>query len=150
MKHNKMNTKNKPCEPARNYSYFSCIMKKVVTRTGCKPFWMTMIKFDLPPCSNYSMLNKYYKLSDEMLMMDEKTLYQIYQCLKPCSFMEYKVNLTIHIHQHKLFVQIITDRSETFPDTHPNEHHSPLLHVLQSQNYHRKRTRRLPDHLLHC
>ena len=91
MIHNKLNTKKNPCEPASNYSYFSCIMKKIVIKTNCRPFWMTMLNSDLPPCSNYSMLKKYYKMSDDLLLMDEKTLYETYQCLKPCSFMEYKV-----------------------------------------------------------
>ena len=91
IKHNKMNTKKNPCEPASDYSYFSCIMQKMVKRTNCKPFWMTMINSDLAPCKNYSMLRKYFEMSNELNMMDEKTLYDTYQCLKPCSFMEYKV-----------------------------------------------------------
>ena len=86
-----MNTKKNPCEPASDYSYFSCIMQKMVKRTNCKPFWMTMINSDSAPCTNYSMLRKYFEMSNELNMMDEKTLYDTYQCLKPCSFMEYKV-----------------------------------------------------------
>ena len=89
-----MSTEKNPCEPASNYSYFSCIMEKVIKRTNCRPFWMTMIAPDLPPCENYS---TYFKMSDELNKMDEKTLYATYQCLKPCSFMEYKVIIRTHV-----------------------------------------------------
>ena len=52
---------------------------------------MNMINSALAPCTNYSMLKKYFHMQNEISIMDEKTLYDTYQCLKPCSFMEYKV-----------------------------------------------------------
>ena len=43
IKHNKLNTKRNPCEPAKEYKYFDCIMQKTIERLGCKPFWVDMI-----------------------------------------------------------------------------------------------------------
>ena len=99
-----MNTENNPCESDINYSYFSCIMQKVMRRANCKPFWMTMISSALPQCSSYSMLRNFYNMSNELRMMDEKTLFDTYQCLKPCSFMEYKVDFSKIVHRAQYFI----------------------------------------------
>ena len=70
-------------------------------------------------------------MSDELNKMDEKTLFATYQCLKPCSFMEYKVIIKTWLDRSK-HMKIIADRSAACPDAHYIEHHSPLLYVLQS------------------
>ena len=97
IKHIKLNTERNPCQPAEDYKYFDCIMLKTLHSLGCKPFWMNMIKSDLPLCSNYSSLSKYFVTTADIVSMDEKTLFEEFKCLKPCSFMEYQVKALLEI-----------------------------------------------------
>ena len=95
IKHHKLNTKRNPCEPAKEYKYFDCIIQKTLQSLGCKPFWLDMIESELPLCSNYSSLSKYRLMTNELLNMDERTLFEKFKCLKPCSFMEYQVSFKL-------------------------------------------------------
>ncbi len=82
--------KRSPCEQTHPYDFNSCIDNKIATMIGCKPFWLPK-KDGLKNCTDVRQLNAFLDKVRETQGMDDDTLFNHYQCLKPCSYMEYKV-----------------------------------------------------------
>ena len=67
----------------------------MISKIGCQPYWLDHIKTDFENCSKASQLQSFlmkmgllYQISTEKELTDE------YECLKPCNYMEYKVDMT--------------------------------------------------------
>ena len=86
-----MNRKEKPCEESSNYNYGDCINEQVMLYIGCQPYWFYKSGIPLPKCSNFSQYNSFLSEYQSMMKLDFDSLYKKFQCLKPCTFMEYKV-----------------------------------------------------------
>ena len=85
-----MNTVSRPCEPSPDYVYYKCLEEKISQKIGCKPYW---IKLDsnLETCKELKNIENYLLKLRESIGMDEQTIYEAYNCLKPCTYIEYKV-----------------------------------------------------------
>ena len=85
-----MNTADRPCEPSPGYVYHNCLEEKISQKIGCKPYW---IKLDsnLETCKDLKNMETYLLKLRESIGMDEQTIYEAYNCLKPCTYIEYKV-----------------------------------------------------------
>ena len=86
-----MNMKSSPCEQTHSYDFNSCIDDKIATMIGCKPFWVSENSNGLQNCTDVRQLSAFLDKVRETQGMDDGTLFNHYQCLKPCSYMEYKV-----------------------------------------------------------
>ena len=65
-------------------------------KIGCKPYW---IKLDsnLETCKELKNIGNYLLKLRESIGMDEQTIYEAYNCLKPCTYIEYKVGGQIDV-----------------------------------------------------
>ena len=86
-----MNMKGSQCEQSQPYNFDSCINGKIAIMIGCKPFWVTENINGLQNCTDARQLSAYLDKVRLAQGMDDNTLYNHFQCLKPCSYVEYKV-----------------------------------------------------------
>ena len=86
-----MNRKDKPCEESPDYNYADCIHKQVMVDVGCQPYWFYKPDISVPKCSNSSQYISFLSSYRVMMILDVDNLYRKYKCLKPCTYMEYKV-----------------------------------------------------------
>ena len=92
-----MNTVSRPCEPSPDYVYHKCLEQKISQKIGCKPYWIHLDS-TLETCKELvNMVNYLLKLR-ESIGMDEQTIYEAYSCLKPCTYIEYKVSEHSDLH----------------------------------------------------
>ena len=83
-----------PCEESLDYNFQNCIFTEMISNVGCKPYWMDHIQTDKENCSEASQLDKFLEyLGDLTKMSTEEELTEKYNCLKPCIYMEYKVDI---------------------------------------------------------
>lgn len=88
-----MNTERNPCEESEDYKYFNCIIKRIMSIIGCRPYWLPFIRTELDNCTDASKVDEFLKLMSKVEdIPNEKELFAEYKCLKPCNFMEYKVS----------------------------------------------------------
>ena len=85
-----MNTMKSPCEPCPDYVYQHCVLERIAQKIGCKPFWLKQ-DINLDTCQEPRNMKSYLSKLRESLGMDEQTIYEEYKCLKPCTYIEYKV-----------------------------------------------------------
>ena len=65
-----------------------------MSKVGCRPYWLslTFISTEVDNCTNATQLVQFLKLMSKVEdVANEKELYAGYKCLRPCTFMEYKV-----------------------------------------------------------
>ena len=87
----KLSRESSPCEPSEDYDFNSCVINGIVKNLGCKPFWILKNPNRLTNCTEAKDLTRYLHELKSTGHMDEKSLLDRYSCLKPCSYMEYKV-----------------------------------------------------------
>ena len=85
-----MNTAKNPCEPSPAYVYQHCLEERISEKIGCKPYWIELDN-NLETCKEPKNMGLYLQHLRESLGMDEQTIYEKYNCLKPCTYIEYKV-----------------------------------------------------------
>ena len=93
IKHILLNTEENPCESAANYNVLSCVEKKLISRTGCRPPWINSSS-TVRMCSyedDSSSLRTFMELVSDVTFMGTQRLYSNYGCLRPCTYFEYKV-----------------------------------------------------------
>ena len=96
--HYDVSTIKNPCEESLDYNFQNCIYTKMISKIGCQPYWLDYINTDVANCSNASHLDdSLQKMGDLIQISTEKELTDEYKCLKPCNYMEYKVNMTVII-----------------------------------------------------
>ena len=93
IRHEKLNLPSNPCEPDPDYSMADCIEESIITKAGCQPHRGKVSVEGLPVCNNKSMLSQYDEEFFEMVDLSRKELFDISNCIMPCSFMEYKVSI---------------------------------------------------------
>ena len=63
-----------------------------MSKVGCQPYWLDYINTDIVNCTKSSQLEDFLKhMTKIVLISTEKELKDDYDCLKPCTYMEYKV-----------------------------------------------------------
>ena len=83
---------NNPCEDSFDYNFQNCIYNKMISNVGCQPYWLDFIHTDVENCSEASQMDKFLEyMGDLNTISTEEELIENYNCLKPCTFMEYKV-----------------------------------------------------------
>ena len=60
IRHEKLNTKTKPCEPSSDYNFSDCVEKSILTKAGCQPPWRKVTIEEMPLCDNATLLLKYH------------------------------------------------------------------------------------------
>ena len=91
IKHIKMNRKDNQCEEAPNYDFADCLNNKIMFDVGCQPFWLHKSTINLNMCSNLSEYVNFISKYNKMTTLGPDIIKHRYKCLKPCSYMEYKV-----------------------------------------------------------
>ena len=86
-----MNRKDNQCEESTTYSFVGCLKNKIMFDVGCQPFWLHKSTINLDMCSNLSQYINFISQYNEMTMLSPDIINDRYKCLKPCSYMEYKV-----------------------------------------------------------
>ena len=89
----KLSRKSSPCEPSEDYDFNACIHDKIAKIIGCKPFWKPKNPNGLANCTEVNELSRYLYELKTTGHMDEQSLLDHYSCLKPCSYMEYQVDI---------------------------------------------------------
>ena len=69
----------------------------VVRGAGCQPHWRRFNFTGIPICDNFDLLNKYGKRSEKITSMEGNRVIEATECLRPCTFMEYKVNVKCNV-----------------------------------------------------
>ena len=87
----KLSRQSSPCEPSEDYDFNSCVNNGIAKNLGCKPFWILKNPNRLTNCTEAKDITRYLHELKSTSHMDEKSLLDRYSCLKPCSYMEYKV-----------------------------------------------------------
>ena len=62
---------------------------------GCQPPWRRFSVEGLPLCDNSNLLTRYGNEYDRVTQMVKNELIEETKCMAPCTFMEYKVDITI-------------------------------------------------------
>ena len=95
IKHKKLNRQSNQCEESENYNFAGCINEKLMLNVGCQPHWFYKPEINLTLCSNFSQLNAFVHNYAQILSLIPEDINDNLGCLKPCTYMEYKVNLTL-------------------------------------------------------
>ena len=107
IKHITLNTKENPCESTASYNVLSCVEKKLISKTGCRPPW-TDSSSTVRLCSyenDLKAIRQFMALMSNITFMGTQRLYTEYGCMRPCTYFEYKVT--------KLFItRIMTSLSQ--------------------------------------
>ena len=94
MRHKKLNNVDSPCHPSPDYHFAQCVHKSIVLKTGCQPHWRYFTVDGVPTCDNLSMLQNYQRILFNITYnMDSEDVFQATNCLRPCTFLEYKVSV---------------------------------------------------------
>ena len=91
LRHQLLNTKRSPCVSSENYNFGKCIERKIASLAGCRPKWIKYLETNSPVCKNQSQNMNYFIQMDYIYSLDKIQLRNESGCLRPCSFMEYKV-----------------------------------------------------------
>ena len=94
IKHYTLNTEEDPCESAAHYNVLSCVEKELISRTGCRPPWISSSS-TVRICSyedDSGLLRHYLALMSDVTFMGTERLYTEYSCMRPCTYLEYKVS----------------------------------------------------------
>ena len=89
-----LKTEENPCESTVNYNVLSCVEKKLISETKCRPPWINSTS-TVRMCSyedDSSSLRTFMELMSDVTFMGTQRLYSKYGCLRPCTYLEYKVN----------------------------------------------------------
>ena len=89
VQHTTLNTEQSPCLESEDYSYASCINRKVSETIGCRSFWTNYS--GVPVCSDLEQYSRYVDEYDRLVNLEKNKLRQETGCLLPCSYMEYSV-----------------------------------------------------------
>ena len=94
IQHIKLNTISTPCVDSLDYNFQNCVYAKMISKVGCRPYWMDYFQTDLKNCTEASDLDLFIEYMEELnsISTDEELL-EKYNCIKPCIYMEYKVHI---------------------------------------------------------
>ena len=93
IRHEKLNSSDKPCDPSPEYSLAECLDRSLIIKAGCQPPWRRVSVDDFPVCHNWTMLDSYDDEFWKIYNPDRKKLFEVSDCLMPCTFIEYKVSV---------------------------------------------------------
>ena len=92
MRHEKINKEDNPCEEAKDYSYLTCIYGKIIQEVGCQPYYLDFDNADYPKCNITTKLRQFIdRFTSSLIIMDESVMFDTFNCLRPCNYMEYRV-----------------------------------------------------------
>ena len=76
-----------------NYNFATCIEDSVASDVGCNPIWRTNSVSQLPYCTKYKEYRDFMNKMSQLAFMDMRQLKKESGCLKPCNYIEYRVNI---------------------------------------------------------
>ena len=88
-----MDKEDDPCDEYSDNDFADCINSELMQRIGCQPHWFYKSENALPLCSNFSQLNTFVINYLKTLHLTPEDFYNKFSCRKPCSYLEYKVNI---------------------------------------------------------
>ena len=91
IKHKNFDRKTNPCSDFNN-NFADCINEKLMFNVGCQPHWFYKPEINLTLCSNFSQFNTFISEYTEIWDLSPKDINERFGCVKPCTYMEYKVN----------------------------------------------------------
>ena len=95
MKKVNLNRKRSPCTSVTGYNFGDCIDNKIIEKVGCRPFWISYTVNKRPVCDHPSQYVKHFERTSQVMVMNDVELIKEFGCIKPCTYMEYKVNFQI-------------------------------------------------------
>ena len=86
-----LNRETSLCTTSPNYNFGDCIENKMMEKLGCRPFWIndTGTKFSF--CQQQSQYVEHFNRTYKFLVMNDEEIIEEFGCVKPCTYMEYKV-----------------------------------------------------------
>ena len=86
-----LNRVTSPWTTAIDYNFADCIENKMMEKLGCRPFWIndTGTKFSF--CQQQSQYVEHFNRTYKFLVMNDEEIIEEFGCVKPCTYMEYKV-----------------------------------------------------------
>ena len=91
VKKSNLNRGTSPCDSSPNYNFADCIEDKSLERVGCRPFWINNTRSQLPLCQQPSQYLDHFNRRWNAASMNLDQIYEEFGCLRPCTYMEYKV-----------------------------------------------------------
>ena len=93
IRHEKLNLAERPCDPDPGYDFAKCVYQSIMKSVGCQPKWRKSTVPGLPNCDNISLLSRYMDEFERITNSVTNNIVKETQCLMPCTFMEYKVDI---------------------------------------------------------
>ena len=88
-----LNRETSPCTSATDYNFSNCIDNKILEELGCRPFWINNdIGTKYPLCQHPSQYMEHFNITYKVMVLNDVELIKEFGCLKPCTYMQYKVN----------------------------------------------------------
>ena len=96
VRHQLLNREGSPCVSSEDYNFASCIETKVSNKIGCQPHWTnsnsnSLDSNKLPVCATQVQYTDYINKMAEFSLLDRIQFETKSGCLRPCSYMEYRV-----------------------------------------------------------
>ena len=91
VKKSNLNRETSPCDSSPNYNFADCIEDKSLEGVGCRPFWIDNTRSNLPLCELPSQYLDHFNIRWNASSMNLDTFYEEFGCVRPCTYMEYKV-----------------------------------------------------------
>ena len=90
-----------------NYNFATCIEDSVANDIGCNPIWRKNSLSQLPYCTKYKEYRDFIKKMNQLAFMDMRQLKKESGCLKPCNYIEYRVNIFIKLFMDVFYLKAI-------------------------------------------
>ena len=91
-----LNTERSPCRDSTNYNYAACLNSRVAQSVGCQSFWSNLTGFSV--CSDYTQYHRYAAEYERFLSLEKNQLLAETNCIRPCDYMEYSVEISVSHH----------------------------------------------------
>ena len=90
-----------------NYNFATCIEDSVASDVGCNPIWRINSVSQLPYCTRYKEYRDFMNKMTQLAFMDMRQLKKESDCLKPCNYIEYKVNIFLKLFMDVFYLKAI-------------------------------------------
>ena len=67
------------------------MFEKLISETGCQPYWLDEIKTEFPNCTMAYQLKDFLDKLGKVALLNERKFRERIKCYKPCKYYEYKV-----------------------------------------------------------
>ena len=92
IKQTKLSTPKNPCISSPEYSYQTCMERKIKSNIGCQPSWLDSTNPTNETCTQ-KQIRVYLMEMIRASFLGQKSIFMIFGCKKPCEYFEFKVKL---------------------------------------------------------